>query len=93
MGLAGEPTGARPRDAMRYQALACDYDGTIAEKGVLAPATRAALARLRSSGRRVVLVTGRILEDLRRVCPDWSIFDAIVAENGAVYLRPPARRK
>jgi hydroxymethylpyrimidine pyrophosphatase-like HAD family hydrolase len=76
---------------MRYQALACDYDGTIAEKGVVAPATRAALARLRSSGRRVVLVTGRILADLKRVCPDWSIFDAIVAENGAVYLRPPAR--
>jgi hydroxymethylpyrimidine pyrophosphatase-like HAD family hydrolase len=76
---------------MRYQALACDYDGTIAERGVVTPATRAALERLRSSGRRVVLVTGRILEDLARVCPDWSIFDAIVAENGAVYLRPPAR--
>lgn len=76
---------------MRYQALACDYDGTIAERGVVTPATRDALARLRSSGRRVVLVTGRILEDLQRVCPDWSIFDAIVAENGAVYLRPPAR--
>ena len=76
---------------MRYQALACDYDGTIAEGGVVAPATRDALARLRASGRRVVLVTGRRLDDLERVCPDWSIFDAIVAENGAVYLRPPAR--
>jgi hydroxymethylpyrimidine pyrophosphatase-like HAD family hydrolase len=76
---------------MRYQALACDYDGTIAERGVVTPATRAALARFRASGRRVVLVTGRLLPDLERVCPDWSIFDAIVAENGAVYLRPPAR--
>jgi len=76
---------------MRYQALACDYDGTIAERGVVAPATRDALARLRASGRRVVLVTGRRLDDLERVCPDWSIFDAIVAENGAVYVRPPAR--
>jgi hydroxymethylpyrimidine pyrophosphatase-like HAD family hydrolase len=76
---------------MRYQALACDYDGTIAERGVVAPATRAALARFRASGRRVVLVTGRFLDDLERVCPDRSIFDAIVAENGAVYLRPPAR--
>src|SRR5262252_6772835 len=76
---------------MRYQALACDYDGTIAERGVVTPPTRAALERLRASGRRVVLVTGRILDDLARVCPDWSIFDAIVAENGAVTLRPPAR--
>ncbi len=76
---------------MRYQALACDYDGTIAEHGVVAPATRDALARLRASGRRVVLVTGRRLDDLEQVCPDWSIFDAIVAENGALYLRPPAR--
>src|SRR5688572_7827029 len=76
---------------MRYHALACDYDGTIAEHGVVAPATRDALARLRGSGRRVVLVTGRRLDDLERVCPDWSIFDAIVAENGAVYLRPPSR--
>ena len=76
---------------MRYQALACDYDGTIAERGAVTPATRAALERFRASGRRVVLVTGRLLPDLERVCPDWSIFDAIVAENGAVYLRPPAR--
>jgi len=76
---------------MRYHALACDYDGTIADRGVVSDATRAALVRLRASGRRVVLVTGRLLDDLRRVCPDWSIFDAIVAENGAVYLRPPAR--
>ena len=76
---------------MRYHALACDYDGTIAERGVVTPATRDALQRLRASGRRVVLVTGRILGDLERVCPDLSMFDAIVAENGAVYLRPPAR--
>jgi len=76
---------------VRYRALACDYDGTIAERGVVMPATRDALQRLRASGRRVVLVTGRILEDLERVCPDLSMFDAIVAENGAVYLRPPAR--
>jgi len=76
---------------VRYHALACDYDGTIAERGVVTPATRDALQRLRASGRRVVLVTGRILEDLERVCPDLSMFDAIVAENGAVYLRPPAR--
>ena len=57
---------------MRYHALACDYDGTIAESGVVTPATRDALERLRASGRRIVLVTGRTLEDLDRVCPDQS---------------------
>src|SRR4029079_3898150 len=90
---AGVSRRTAPRPAstfMRYQALACDYDGTIAERGVVTPATRAALERFRASGRRVELVTGRLLPDLERVCPDWSIFDAIVAENGAVYLRPPA---
>jgi hydroxymethylpyrimidine pyrophosphatase-like HAD family hydrolase len=76
---------------MRYHALACDYDGTIADGGVVAPDVRAALARLRASGRRLVLVTGRKLDDLERVCPDLGMFDAIVAENGGVYLRPPAR--
>ena len=40
-------TGRGTCPPMRYQALACDYDGTIAERGVVAPATRAALARLR----------------------------------------------
>jgi hydroxymethylpyrimidine pyrophosphatase-like HAD family hydrolase len=74
---------------VRYHALACDYDGTIAEDGALALPTRAALERWRASGRLVVLVTGRRLDDLERVCPDLSTFDAVVAENGAVYLRPP----
>jgi hydroxymethylpyrimidine pyrophosphatase-like HAD family hydrolase len=77
---------------MRYQALACDYDGTLAEEGVIPPAVREALASLRSSGGRIVLVTGRRLDDLEQVCPDArALFDAIVAENGGVYLRPPAR--
>ena len=76
---------------MRYHALATDYDGTIADGGVILPATREALGRLRASGRRIVLVTGRRLDDLIRVCPDLSLFDAVVAENGAVYLRPPAK--
>jgi hydroxymethylpyrimidine pyrophosphatase-like HAD family hydrolase len=76
---------------VRYQALATDYDGTIADGGVILPATRAALDRLRASGRRIVLVTGRRLDDLARVCPELALFDGIVAENGAVYLRPPAK--
>jgi hydroxymethylpyrimidine pyrophosphatase-like HAD family hydrolase len=75
---------------MRYHALACDYDGTLARDGTLAADTRAALARLRASGRRLLLVTGRRLDDLEQVCPDLSIFDLVVAENGALAVRPGA---
>jgi hydroxymethylpyrimidine pyrophosphatase-like HAD family hydrolase len=73
---------------MQYQALASDYDGTLAEHGRLAPATRAALVRLRRSGRKVILVTGRELVDLRRVCPELTLFDRVVTENGAVLVDP-----
>ncbi len=76
---------------MRYMALACDYDGTRAQSGRLTERTIEALNRLRLSGRRTILVTGRILEDLLRVCPDLSIFDAVVLENGAVVYWPATR--
>ena len=76
---------------MRYRALACDYDGTVAKDGVLDDKTRAALERLKASGRKLLLVTGRILTDLARTCPGLELFDAIVAENGAVVHRPETR--
>jgi hydroxymethylpyrimidine pyrophosphatase-like HAD family hydrolase len=78
--------------AVILHALAVDYDGTIAENGRVHEATAAALARVRESGRRVLLVTGRMLPDLRHVCPDAErMFDAIVAENGAVLYLPERR--
>lgn len=77
---------------MIVHALAVDYDGTIAAHGRLEPGTARALARVRESGRKLILVTGRLLPDLRSVCPDADlIFDAIVAENGAL-VHVPARR-
>lgn len=77
---------------MRYLALACDYDGTLAAKGQVAPETVAALERLRASGRQLLLVTGRELDDLLAVCPHVPLFDRVVAENGAV-LYHPARQE
>jgi hydroxymethylpyrimidine pyrophosphatase-like HAD family hydrolase len=78
---------------MIVHVLAVDYDGTIAAHGRLDPATARALARVRESGRKLVLVTGRLLADLRRVCPDVDlIFDVIVAENGAL-VHFPGRRE
>jgi hydroxymethylpyrimidine pyrophosphatase-like HAD family hydrolase len=77
---------------MIVHALAVDYDGTIAEHGRLAPETAAALKRVRESGRRLLLVTGRLLPDLRQVCPQVDeLFDAVVAENGAVLYMPATR--
>jgi len=77
---------------MLVHVLAVDYDGTIAERGRVAPATAAALARVRASGRKCVLVTGRVLPDLRTVCPEVDgMFDAVVAENGALLYLPERR--
>jgi hypothetical protein len=73
---------------MRYLTLACDYDRTVAHHGVLEADTIAALERLLASGRRLVLVTGRIVEDLERVCPRLDLFEWVVAENGGVLYRP-----
>jgi len=72
--------------------LAVDFDGTIASDSRLAAPTARALRRVRESGRKLILVTGRLLPDLRRVCPEAeAIFDAIVAENGAVVYTPSRR--
>ncbi len=76
---------------MRYFALACDYDGTLAHEGVVSPTTLAALQRLKDSGRKPILVTGRQLDDLLRVFPGFAIFERIVADNGAVLYTPANR--
>src|SRR5919204_1772380 len=77
---------------MILHVLACDYDGTIADEGRLAPETDAVLARVRGSGRKLFLVTGRMLDDLRSVCPDMDrMFDLVVAENGGLLYVPERR--
>jgi HAD superfamily hydrolase (TIGR01484 family) len=73
---------------MRYLALACDYDGTIAHHGRLDEPTLKALKRVRESGRKLLLVTGRELEELKSICPDLPLFDRVVAENGALLYNP-----
>ncbi|HKU69182.1 MAG TPA: HAD-IIB family hydrolase [Candidatus Baltobacteraceae bacterium] len=69
---------------MRYLVLATDFDGTLAHDGQVAYETIEAIKQIRKSGRKVILVTGRLVESLRDVFPDLDLFDAIVAENGAV---------
>ena len=76
---------------MRYLALATDYDGTIAVDGHMSADVVSALERLRASGRRIVLVTGRRLDDLLAVCSHIDLFDYVVAENGALVYSPRTR--
>jgi len=73
---------------MLIHALATDYDGTLATRGVVTDATVAALERLKASGRRLVLVTGRELPDLTAAFPQLHLCDAVVAENGALLHWP-----
>jgi HAD superfamily hydrolase (TIGR01484 family) len=73
---------------MRFRALCCDYDGTLATAGHLSPDTARALQRLLNTGRRAILVTGRELDELRGVCPRLDLFEYVVAENGALLYHP-----
>ncbi|MEZ5962387.1 MAG: HAD hydrolase family protein [Planctomycetota bacterium] len=77
---------------MKLRILALDYDGTIAVDGRLDPEVRSAIGDARASGLAVVLVTGRILDDLRCLIGNLRIFDAVVAENGAVLSFPLSGR-
>lgn len=75
---------------MNVDALATDYDETIAHDGVVDASTIEALDRAREAGLRLIMVTGRELSDLFNTFEHSSLFDRIVAENGAVLFHPAA---
>jgi hydroxymethylpyrimidine pyrophosphatase-like HAD family hydrolase len=77
---------------MRVRVLALDYDGTVAEDGRLDPGVHSVLVHAASRSVTTLLVTGRILADLERLLVDRLLFDAIVAENGAVLCFPGSGR-
>jgi hydroxymethylpyrimidine pyrophosphatase-like HAD family hydrolase len=72
--------------------IACDFDGTGAADGHLAPEVADVLHRARAQGVATLLVTGRVLEDLQVALVDFSAFDAVVAENGALVWLPNQER-
>jgi len=78
---------------MYFRALATDYDGTVAHDGVLDDQIIGALVRLKASGRDVILVTGRELDELIEVCPRLDLFDLVVAENGALLYDPVTKEE
>jgi HAD superfamily hydrolase (TIGR01484 family) len=78
---------------MRYHALAADYDGTLAHNGRVDESAVTALRRLKETGRKLVLVTGRELDELLEIFPEIGLFDRVVAENGALLYRPETREE
>jgi hydroxymethylpyrimidine pyrophosphatase-like HAD family hydrolase len=78
---------------MQYLALATDYDGTLALNGHVSKTTLAAIERLRESGRKLILVTGRTMPELREAFPQMKLCDAVVLENGALLYWPAEDRE
>ncbi len=78
---------------MNYLVLATDYDGTLAEDGHVDEATLQLLHNLRASGRKIVLVTGRELPELKSAFPALDVFDVVVAENGGLLFWPLEKRE
>jgi HAD superfamily hydrolase (TIGR01484 family) len=76
-----------------FLAVATDYDGTIAHHGTVKAETVAALKRCKESGRRLILVTGRELGDIKRVFSEIKLFDRVVAENGALIYDPSTEQE
>jgi hydroxymethylpyrimidine pyrophosphatase-like HAD family hydrolase len=76
-----------------FRVLATDYDGTIASQSVVDEETLCALSRLRDSRQKIILVTGRELDDLRCVFSQLDLFDLVVAENGALLFWPATSRE
>ncbi|MDX2231799.1 MAG: HAD family hydrolase [Leptolyngbyaceae cyanobacterium bins.349] len=75
-------------NGMAYLTLATDYDGTLATDGRVSSPTFAALDRWREAGRKLILITGRQLDDLQTVFSQLELFDCVVVENGAVLYDP-----
>lgn len=82
------PQGSSSDDDRAFKAIAIDYDGTIAEQGRVSAVTEATLRALRDAGFRLILVSGRRLENIRRVCKVLDLFEAVILENGAVSFCP-----
>ena len=86
--MISSSTNSVQKHRSRYLALAFDYDGTLANEGRVDEDVVVALRKVVQSGRRLILVTGRRLEELLTVFQAVEIFDIVVCENGAVLYTP-----
>jgi hydroxymethylpyrimidine pyrophosphatase-like HAD family hydrolase len=84
--MSGPDFGGR-----RFQAVASDYDGTLAELGCVSETALDALRRFKAQKGALILVTGRVLPELVALFPELDVFDLVVAENGALLYWPKSR--
>lgn len=75
---------AQERSGIRY--VLTDIDDTLTTHGRLGAAAYAALERLQAAGFRVIPITGRPAGWCDLIARFWPV-DAIVGENGALYMR------
>jgi hydroxymethylpyrimidine pyrophosphatase-like HAD family hydrolase len=80
-------------NSVRFRAIALDYDETLAREGTADVNALAALRRLKETGRKLILVTGRELNSLRDVFSEFTIFDRMVLENGALLYQPATQHE
>src|SRR5215468_11865590 len=70
-----------------------DIDDTLSTDGRITGEAYTAMARLRSAGLLVIPITGRPAGWCDHIARMWPV-DAVVGENGAVYMRhDPAHRR
>src|SRR5262249_55969597 len=80
--LSGLPSDF-PRDV---EGVATDLDPTLMWGEALQPRTLAALARARDAGLRVIVVTGRMVQSLRRVLAPAGLHDPVICYQGAAVV-------
>ena len=68
---------------MYRRVLAFDFDGTLAQNGIVLPSLQTALKQLRAAGYVLYMVTSRRFESID-LGPSRNIFAGIVWESGAV---------
>ncbi|MDG6917653.1 MAG: HAD family phosphatase [Nitrososphaerota archaeon] len=82
----------KPAAGIQIDALATDLDGTLTSGGQpLKPDLVHAMKRIRANGVKLILVTGRCSKEAVGIAGE-ELFDAIVAENGAVLTTGSTRR-
>jgi HAD superfamily hydrolase (TIGR01484 family) len=85
------PLATMPRAARTaIRGVLADIDDTLSTHGRLHAQAYAALERLRAAGKLVVPVTGRPAGWCDHIARMWPV-DAVVGENGALYMRYDAR--
>jgi hypothetical protein len=90
-GPALRPLTAMPAAARRdIRGVLTDIDDTLSTHGRLTAGAYAAMERLREAGRLVIPITGRPAGWCDHIARMWPV-DAVVGENGALYMRYDAR--